>query len=528
MRAAFIFLFICFFPVITKAQVEINEIMYDLEGADSGREWVEIFNNSTNEVNLSGWKFYDGSNHVLNEPPKNGGKGLLILSAYQYAVFADKAEIFVFEHPEYEGILIDTVVALNNTEGILKLFNKEGVEIDSVSYDKSIGANGDGNSLQKINGDFKAAPPSMGKKNTAQTQKTNQNSDVNTDYNENDFSENNAAELLNQINNNKFFTEKNIKTFAGEDKTGVVGADIEFNGKSLGLNDEPLLDPNTRFVWNFGDGASKEGRVVRHVYSFPGDYIVFLNTASGKYSASDRLDARIIPNEIKISEISPFGLWLEIFNGSRQDIDISRWQINQENNFFIFPENTFIKKSGFLVVSKEILGFYLNPEKGTVKLLYSNGSAANEFSYGSGATEGETYGLINGEIVKTTETPGMENIKSALPLENKNNNPLSLILTQKQDITQNNNFNNNGIGVNNVIKTEQKTDSVKNSESTEIKTEENNKLKKEELFVKEHSAAAVVLEKESYAFKTNKWFLSGVILIISLFGLILFNRRESA
>jgi len=115
MRAVFIFLFICFFPVITKAQVEINEIMYDLEGADSGREWVEIFNNSTNEVNLSGWKFYDGANHALNVPPANGGQGSLMLNPGTYAIFADSAATFLTDHPGFSGIVIDTVMSLNNT-----------------------------------------------------------------------------------------------------------------------------------------------------------------------------------------------------------------------------------------------------------------------------------------------------------------------------------------------------------------------------------------------------------------------------
>jgi len=32
-----------FFPSFSFAQVFINEVMYDLPGADTGREWVEIY-----------------------------------------------------------------------------------------------------------------------------------------------------------------------------------------------------------------------------------------------------------------------------------------------------------------------------------------------------------------------------------------------------------------------------------------------------------------------------------------------------
>ena len=65
------------FPFWAKAEVYINEIMYDIEGSDDKKEWVEIYNDSASEVSLKDWRFNDGSNHVLNEPPANGGRGSL-------------------------------------------------------------------------------------------------------------------------------------------------------------------------------------------------------------------------------------------------------------------------------------------------------------------------------------------------------------------------------------------------------------------------------------------------------------------
>ena len=45
-------------------QIKITEIMYDLEGTDTDREWIEVHNETGTEIDLTGWKFYDGSNHV--------------------------------------------------------------------------------------------------------------------------------------------------------------------------------------------------------------------------------------------------------------------------------------------------------------------------------------------------------------------------------------------------------------------------------------------------------------------------------
>ena len=44
----------------------INEIMYDASGSDAGKEWIELYNNGE-EINLTGWKFYEGgTNHGLS------------------------------------------------------------------------------------------------------------------------------------------------------------------------------------------------------------------------------------------------------------------------------------------------------------------------------------------------------------------------------------------------------------------------------------------------------------------------------
>lgn len=43
-QGIFLLLLLIFIPFPLFAQVVINEIMYDLEGSDDGREWVEIKN----------------------------------------------------------------------------------------------------------------------------------------------------------------------------------------------------------------------------------------------------------------------------------------------------------------------------------------------------------------------------------------------------------------------------------------------------------------------------------------------------
>ena len=66
------------------AQVAITEIMYDLEGTDADREWIELQNTSGFQVDLEGWKFFEqDTNHKLTP----AGSGSFLLPAGSGEIF---------------------------------------------------------------------------------------------------------------------------------------------------------------------------------------------------------------------------------------------------------------------------------------------------------------------------------------------------------------------------------------------------------------------------------------------------------
>jgi PKD repeat protein len=143
--------FFCWQKAWANQNLIINEIMYDLAGADDKHEWIEIYNAGTEAIDLTGWKFNDGdnaTNHILNAPPKNGSRGTMIIPAGDFALLAGDAETLVLDLPNYGGTIIDTVMSLSNVSAQLKLLNAEGAEVAVISYDKNLGANGNGKTLE--------------------------------------------------------------------------------------------------------------------------------------------------------------------------------------------------------------------------------------------------------------------------------------------------------------------------------------------------------------------------------------------
>ena len=129
----------------------INEIMYNLPGSDSKREWIEIYNLSDQEIDLTGWKFYEAkTNHSLKLI-----RGSVIISSGAYAIIADSADNFLVDHPDFIGTLFDSSFSLSNSGESLILKNNSLEIINEIFYNVSLGANGNGKTLErKSNGSW--------------------------------------------------------------------------------------------------------------------------------------------------------------------------------------------------------------------------------------------------------------------------------------------------------------------------------------------------------------------------------------
>lgn len=97
--------------------VTINEFFPDPDGSDSG-EWIELYNASDADVDLSGW--------MLDDQEGGGSSAFIIASATAIAA----RSFMVFEKSE-------TGLALNNDGDTVRLLTGEGSVVDTYTYEKS-------------------------------------------------------------------------------------------------------------------------------------------------------------------------------------------------------------------------------------------------------------------------------------------------------------------------------------------------------------------------------------------------------
>lgn len=214
MKKEVIFFFGVFFIFLTcihgiLSEVIFTEIMYDANGTDTNREWIEIYNNGSELTNLTNWKLYEqGVKHGLTLV-----RGSLLLFPDEYAIIALDAPTFLVEYNKCNSTLFDSSFSLSNSGEELVLWNGTDY-LRNITYNVSIGANGNGKSLQFYNNSWRACIPTPGKENNCSEDQIDQININNTNQNN--------SENKNQINTTPLEEDKEIKINMDWDDEDII------------------------------------------------------------------------------------------------------------------------------------------------------------------------------------------------------------------------------------------------------------------------------------------------------------------
>ena len=393
------------------AEVIINEIMYDLDGADI--DWVEIYNPDSIDVDLTSLKLLisnSDSNHGIN---KYSGSQVLHQDEYGVIVVTSQISSFVSKWGD-SGNLFTSSFSLPNTSGKIEINNGDKLSpMSSVTYNSSQGATGDGNSLQLISGGWKSALPTPGLEN-----------ETSSEDDEEDTEEDDSSDADEDSSESETATETKA-TATPTLKTKILAKTLAFAGQpaefSLDVKYGSFTYTTGKYFWNFGDGDSREvinqpGRIF-HTYFYPGEYAVsseyYKSYLSQVPDVVSKITIKVVPLTVSISKVGDAkDFFIELTNNSSYEIDISRWAINANGKVFVFPKNTAILSKKQTTVSGRITGFVSGDER-NLKLISSAGDVVFDYN----------PPIVQTEIIKEAPAPAPVSAPVKIPtVETQNNN----------------------------------------------------------------------------------------------------------
>ncbi len=363
-------------------KIIISEIFPNPRGSDRKKEFIELYNQSKRDVDLTGWRLEDKikirySLSNLYKFNKNN-----IIKKNQYLAIYRK----------------ESKIVLNNNGDLVKLYQPlSNKPYQSISYKK--------------------APENLSLNNL----QTNLDS----------------AELI-DLNNNwvwsKIITpgEKNII------KTINHPPIVDFSYPDKIFTDVPVLfdasdtidqdDDNLKYKWDFGDGFTSNLLCPEHTFLKDKTYNIKLIVDDGKDKIVKEKIIKVINKNLKskkkhlkykviINEIFPNpkgndskSEWIELYNKEKLAVDLTNWKLSNQSKSYKIKKNTIIKPNGYLLFKREKTKIALNNNSDTIKLFDSVGNLINKVNYNK-AFEDKSYAFSNnGWHWTTLITPNKKNI----------------------------------------------------------------------------------------------------------------------
>jgi len=410
-------LFFLFYKIqISNAQIIINEIAWMGTENSANDEWIELYNTDNQQVDLTGWIL-----EAIDGTPIINLEGFIPTNGYFLLERTDDNSVSnVTADQIYTG-------ALGNTGEYLKLKNDNNDVIDEINCNDGW-FSGDNSTKQTMEKTINNWQTSLGPGGTPRTLNSNGkelkdeiieepgDKEVKQKKESKESQSSTKPSQSMPATSTKKLVTQFLVANAGNDIVSFVNEEIIFDGsKSYAYNGDKLT-----YRWNLGQGILKEDSVITYKYSYPGNYIVSLIISDGKNYKEDVITVKIYSKSITINEFlpSPIGKdeeneWIEIYNSSDQVIDISGWQLDDEeggSDPFVLPENSLISPKSYLVFSREMTKIVLNNNNDSVRLLLPNKMVFQEINYEK-APEGQSSSRGLNGFAWSAPTPGMSNNK---------------------------------------------------------------------------------------------------------------------
>ncbi len=427
---SFMYKFLClFFGILLcinhSYALVISEIYPKPTTPKTNKEWIEIFNNSENSININGYKFFEGNTH--HSISTTTAEDNLILNSGEYAVIVQDRKTFLDSEPgknctgkifRSAGFTLD-----DNFETLILKDKTNGNILDSVVYNSSNLK--DGESINFVGSGYVSGASSPCSGNLS-INVTNSNSTVM----ETSVSTSTSMTTENFVMPTYYYRDywpesEKIYVNAGENKIGILGAEIAFEGKTI-AGDKKQVN-NATYFWSFGDGEIGEGKNIFHVYKNIGEYVVFVEAYANGYKSDNKVYVKVVEPNLKINLQEKDGKKsVEISNNSKDEIDVGRFLIKSFGGEFEYtstlPKKLLILPGKSVNIFQETLKFATSTNKiifasqngkevSKSEITFKTLTNINENNFSNLATSSQAISVMTKEEFEKKENAKSDNIK---------------------------------------------------------------------------------------------------------------------
>ncbi len=155
-------------------------------------------------------------------------------------------------------------------------------------------------------------------------------------------------------------TTKSTTSKASDDKAKepvsglkVDAPEVAFTGQLVNFEVKPAdgdKDRLIRYTWNFGDGNTREGKSVEHLYKHSGHYLVVVESYYLKETKIEKFEIEILEPSLSIETI---GTNVLLKNQSGQDMELSGMSLKNQSWGFVFPEHSWLIAGQSLTIERD-------------------------------------------------------------------------------------------------------------------------------------------------------------------------------
>lgn len=278
MKYYFCILCLLLVPMFSQAQILISEVAWMGTDEDANNEWIELYNLSATETDLTGWTLTDGGELSVTLAGTISPHGIAVLERTGEDTIPGTALMF------YTG-------ALSNSGGTLTLRNAEGgISDQAVGGDGWSGIGGSNTVPKKTaqrtrTGAWVTGAPTPYADNAQENAPVVEDDTVDEITTETETVVTRSSSSGGGSSSKKRLEQKELSKpkfvlAVHAPKIVYVNQDVQFEATPSGIGETFMK--SLVYAWNFGDTYTAEKKTASHTFAYPGEYVVVVEAVFAK------------------------------------------------------------------------------------------------------------------------------------------------------------------------------------------------------------------------------------------------------